>query len=577
MQRRDFLAWTGSGIVFGPSSLALFTPASPQKTFPIYGEGPLIASMIREQDAAIQRLLSSQNRNKTQRGYGGIPNPHGIETAMGTAIYIQYMATAYGIKESKYFHSDELFPALNQAIDFLLRIQHKDGSIDLHSTNFHSTPDTGFVVEPLAVAFGLLQKEKNDAFSSFLAKLKRFLLDAGRNLRGGGIHTPNHRWVVCMALARIHHLFPDPKNLTRIETWLGEGIDIDTDGQYTEKSTYIYSPLTNRCLITIARLLDKPKLLEPVRKNLEMTLFYLHPDGQLVTEASGRQDQYQKGSLRSYHYSYRYMALKDANGRFAAITRQIPRLLVASQLVRDLAYFQEDKTLLADLPEPAPLPENYEKLFSESGLARIRRGIWDATILAGNPTFFTMQHGEAVLQGIRVASAFFGKGQFQGEKLLREDQGYVLEQYLKGPYYQPYPKDELPGTGNWDQMPRSRRPQSQIQTYKAQIRVEEQENGCDIHIQITGTDHVPVAVELGFKKGGTLTGVEAVKGIPDAYLLNQQHGTYSLGQDQIRFGPGQVRHTWTQLRGALPKLDAMSVYLTGMTPFTHTVEIRKGK
>ena len=84
--------------------------------------------------------------------------------------------------------------------------------------------------------------------------VQTFLLRAADALTVGGIHTPNHRWVICMALARCFSLFPQIKYVDRIDQWLNEKIDIDPDGQFTEKSTSIYTPLTNRSLITMARL-----------------------------------------------------------------------------------------------------------------------------------------------------------------------------------------------------------------------------------------------------------------------------------------------------------------------------------
>ena len=188
----------------------------------------------------------------------------------------------------------------------MINCQYDDGTIDLPSTNFHSTPDTAFVVEPICIAYNLLAKDDQTSTAPTLDNLKSFLLKAGDALSVGGIHTPNHRWVVCMALARINQLFSNPKYLKRIDQWLGEGIDIDEDGQYHEKSTYHYTPLVNRCLITIARLVNKPALFDPVRKNLDMSLYYRHANGEVATESSGRQDKYQKGTMQSYYYPYHY-------------------------------------------------------------------------------------------------------------------------------------------------------------------------------------------------------------------------------------------------------------------------------
>lgn len=527
--------------------------------------------LIEANDRAIPAILARQVDQPGTRLHGGIPNGYGIPTAMGTAMSIQRMASAYIAESSVFYHSAEVLAALELTAAFLLRTQHSDGTIDLLATNFHSTPDTAFVVEPLCLAYTILQGKETPAL---LTALKNFLLSAGKALVVGGIHTPNHRWVVSMALSRLNALFPNPAYVKRIDRWLLEQIDIDPDGQYTERSTNTYTPLTNRCLITVARLLDRPELMEPVRKNLDMTLYYVHPNGELATEASGRQDKYQVGTLQHYYYPYRYMALQDSQPLFATMTAYIADKEGPEKLIRNLAYFQEDAYLLKTLPSPDSLPDSYEKAFPHSELVRIRRGNWDATLLATNPTLFTFQRGEAVLQGLRLASSFFGAGQVSGARIEQKEGAYIMEWELSKPYYQPYPEADIPGDGNWRKMPKANRKLSEVQQMKARIEIREVESGFDIRIRLNGTDYVPVSMEIGFRKGGKLQGVSTVPGIADAYLLESETGVYTYGEDRIEFGPGQAPHSGTQLRGALPKLDAMSVYVTGYTPFEWELRIR---
>jgi len=271
------------------------------------------------------------------------------------------------------------------------------------------------VVEPLCATYKLLQQTSKNEVEEILNLLEQFLKKAGEAFIVGGVHTPNHRWVVSMALSRLNELFPDKRYIKRIDEWLREGIDIDKDGQYEERSTYIYTPLTNRCLVTMAKLLKRPELLEPVRKNLNMTLYYIHPNGEVATEASGRQDQFRVGFMEHYYVPLRYMALKDGNGQFANLVNQIENT-VPEKLSGYLVYLLEDNYYSDVLPQPEPLPDNYIKEFPNSKLARIRRGNIDATILGDNPTFFTLSKGKAVLASVRMASAFFGRGQLSLKK-----------------------------------------------------------------------------------------------------------------------------------------------------------------
>jgi hypothetical protein len=575
MTRRHFLLASAAATSLGAATLHAATSGVVSAT-----PDDLIRELIRANDEQVPRVLQRQERGIAHPARGGVPNEYGMFTAHDAAGFISHLVASHAAPGSKYYHAAELVEPLQHAVRFLLKMQHDDGTIDLYSTNFHSTPDMGFVLEVIGAAATILKLDPWPQHEALQAALRTFILKGADALTTGGIHTPNHRWVVCAGLAWAHSLYPNPKYVRRIDQWLDETIDVDPDGQFTEKSTTVYSPIVDRALITVARLLDRPALFEPVRRNLEMTLYYVHPDGEVVTEASTRQDKYQRGSMGRYYYAYRYLALRDGNGRFAAMARQIEET-ARGKLAGELPAFLADPSLRRPLPANAALPTNYEKVFAYSGLVRIRREQASGTILAGNATLLSFRKGAAALEALRLASAFFGKGQFVGEKLEQQNGAYVLRQSLEGPYFQPLSRDQIAGGEHVKMAPngtlatnsRAVRARSNIQKLESIATITERNGAFEVRFDISGTDHVPVAIELAFRHGGQLHGVEPIPNINDAYLLKAGMGRYAFGGQTIEFGPGKTEHAWTQLRGALPKWDGQSVYVTGFTPFRMTLKI----
>jgi hypothetical protein len=63
--------------------------------------------------------------------------------------------------------------------------------------------------------------------------------------------------------------------------------------------------------------------------------------------------------------------------------------------------------------------------------------------------------------------------------------------------------------------------------------------------------------------------------VEEGFVLTEGYGTYRAGSDAIRFGPGAHAHMYTQVRGAEPKLDGPGVYITGFTPFDHTLTFER--
>ncbi len=569
MDRRKFVSLGAASLCVMPvMGIAAFTRSEAGKP---YRKPDWLIDQIRENDTWLQKMAAYKVTNKNDPFFGAYFNEAEIINPHSTCAFIKLAGCAVACPESAYYRSGLMIREMEEALGALLQLQHTDGTIDLMDTNFHSTPDTAFMVKRMAIVYPLLLAEKIPGSEKMMADYKTFLQRAGEALITGGIHTPNHRWVVSAALTRLHELWPDHRYQARINEWLGEHIDIDPDGQYTEKSTYGYSALVDRVLITISNGMQKPVLLDAVRKNLRMMHYYIHPNGEVVTEASNRQDKGQIGTMENYYYASRYMALLDNDGEMAAICRLIEKTSGLKPPQQFLDYFLAEPFLWKELPSEKALPVSYVKNFPYSGVVRIRRGEWDTTLLSNNAGWLTFHKTNAILQGMRIAASFFGKGQFQSENIVQENNRFILTNTLEGPYYQPYPKDQIPDDGDMSKMPRTNRQKSNIQYLTTTITVSESGQGIRVDIDMSGTDRVPVSMELIFRKGGQFTGVQKMTGKENAYLFGDPAGTYTMGNDTIHFGPGKIGHKGIQLRGALPAIDAPTVYLTGLTPFRHTL------
>jgi hypothetical protein len=563
----------------------------------------------REGQQFFARLLKSSNQTVARmlEQTGDVPQAR-AGRGVGRGSTVAALAAAYCAPESSFFQSAALIPLLENATKMFVDAQNKDGTLD--AGNLASPPDTAFVVEGLATALAVLRRANDRQLAQAEQNLTKFLLAAGEALVTGGVHTPNHRWVICSGLARINSLFPAAKYVNRIDEWLGEGIYIDSDGQFEERSAGIYSRVTVNAFVTMSRLLDRPALLDPVRRNLDMNLHYLHPDGEVETIGSRRQDQTMAISISNYYLQYRYLAIHENNPAYAAVVRSIESK-PGEGLVEGgnpVIYFLEEPLLKKSLPEGGAIPDSYSRIFSNSRLARIRRGNISATVyggsdwplgvasgLASNPTFFTFRNGAAVLQSVRMGGEFFGEGAFRSDTLEAGKNGYILHQRLDVPYYQPLPRHFRNAHGDysltpakdfrfWSKLDFPHRPMGNIQTLDQRVTIIEDSGRFELHFDISGHDRVPFLVELAFRTGGELTGTLQEVTTRDGdkvLLLKEGNLRYQAGNDIIEIGPGQAEHQMLNLsgpsyaaHGATLRAAGKRVYITGFTPFQKTIMIR---
>lgn len=532
--------------------------------------------------------------------------------ARAAARGLRTLTSVYVHGGSGHHHDGALIGPLGELADALADEQHDDGLWDQGAV--HSPPDTAFSIVDLNIAYALLDKDGEPSTQKLRGTVERILRKAGPGLAHGGVHTANHRWLVCSALTRIHRRWPDPSYPRRIDAWLAEGIDQLPGGEYSERSPTYSAVVTNPALLTIARFHDRHDLYAHVRDNLTASLYVTEPNGEVESVHSRRQDQAALRQLPEFWMQYRELAIRDGDGTFAAVAallrqRGAGQTFGETPLGDRLAEVLDRPELARELPAVKTLPTDFEHHDDSCRLVRVRRGERSASVFGGtdlpevhaissglstNPTFFKMRKGAAILDSLRLAPQFFSLGPFRSEGLERQGDAWRLHADVRAAFHQPLPrrhrrKDGLyPLTDDgrfWSAMDFPHRPK-EYRALRTEILVRETDGGgWDLSFDVADSA-VPLALELCFRRGGELSGegLEPVAGAKDTYQLVSGEATYAVGDDRITFGPGNgkggkqppvvepgERYTW--MNGSLTP-DGIRVLITGRSPLTYRMTLR---
>jgi hypothetical protein len=526
----------------------------------------------------------------------------------GLARRVKTLVAAYRSPGSALHGSRQAIAATMTHLRALRAVQTPTG-LFAGGDNVQSPPDSAFTVNDVCDAY-VLAAGAGPELRDVTAALAEIAGAATGSLLTGGVHTPNHRWELCAALARLHRSFPDDRLLDRVEEWLAEGVDIDAEGLYSERSAVYASLVTNPSLLLLAEVLGRTDLLDAVERNLATTLDLIRPDGTVETVHSRRQDQNHPFPLAPYLPHYRLLAIRTGRGDFARAARLAaadgiddPDLLAQTLLTPDLC-----RALPA--PDAEKLPRDrylptarlaahvsataHTVVYGGSDVPehrRIRSG------LACNPTFLRMFAGAAVLDAVRLSRVFFDLGPFRAADMEQlADNRYRLTQTLTTAYYQPLPKDRRRDDGAYRLVDEGRfsaamafpdRPQDEV-SHTTRVEVDLREDGADLRIDISGP-RVPWALELTFRPGGEPQG--AVPLGDGRWCLTTEPLTYRVGDDEIRVeadvetgqplaGPDRsdvLRYDPGQDYTVVGGTDATTgnrVYLGGLGPQTLTVALR---
>jgi hypothetical protein len=540
--------------------------------------------VVRQLDTHIGRVLARQVMDKGHRDCGGFIDGEGLvgPNSVSSASSLTY---AYLLEDSTYYHSGDLLERILLVGDFGRRRRRPSGNYDLLSTNFDSSPDTGFITKSLAPAVKAARAQTEDAGAQQIAEsLGELIFTGAAGMVTGGFHTPNHRWVIVAALAMARDLYPELDVMDTIDAYLGESIDISADGEYIERSTGVYNAVVNRSLIFAAEALSRPDLLEPVRKNLDFNYHLLHGDATVVTSISRRQDRGSRSVPTTLADGFHALAHIDDNGFYAA---------VADWLVEEggsatvcLPNFVRHPEWRTKKIEREPLRHQYAKIYPISGLWRVRRDHTSATAVAGLTAPFAVVSGQAEMS-VKMCSTFFATGQFVGEDFSGDENKvrmvhkgrnkiYPEKDYMGGIYWMPI--NEEVDAHNWQDV-RSRRRTYELEPLEVALEIEEVDGGFDLHIKTAGgVDDVPFQIECNFAPGGILETESAIvqgKAGNTAFLKNG-YALYKIGDDVIQVGPGENAHCMWSMRNSEVSQGDFRLLITTMAPLHRTLEVRCG-
>lgn len=575
----------------------------------------IYSKLVAVNDDWVKDGIDNQVKDSSSRYYGGITDPaNGIAWPShgGTPMVMAIWITALINEESKYYHDESLLARLELAAAYMLRFQHEDGTISPGWTNVHSPPDTGFVVVGLVQVYELLaaHAQQWEQLAKLTEAIKLFLDRTMPALLTGGCHTPNHRWVMTAALGFMYKLTGRQALWDRAQSWLAEGMDITADGEWTERSNGIYNAVSDVMLYHAAKLFERPDLLEPVRRNLQMMSYLVHPSGEVVTDYSGRQDFGQSYDMASYLLVASLMAAEDQDPLFAAIAELAgeatnhPGSLPNNALVGYLLY----PWLRGSVVQAGELPDSYRviingefsreqylsqmdaaghggriyhsRLHPDFGapVARQREGDTSVTVITETNSFFALRHGAARLLAVQVATSF-EPGFVKMQQMEVRDNGYLLSGAETKGYYGPVPAESLPASAAgsvspWYLLPHHLREITHEQHHAVQVELTEQAEGWKLQLRCKEPIDMMAQVTFVFGGEGAFSGSAVLAPVTEqAKFWTEGTVRYESSGDWIEITGGAQEHVAREIRNTSFAAGCQTLIVNLMTPYEKTFDI----
>lgn len=526
---------------------------------------------------ALEDAVARQATAEDDPRRGGVVN---LESSLPTARATGQFLTAclYQAARNPSALTEDRLRRMLEAVRFLRRVQRTTGRFDEPDCNIDSGPVTAFLLQQLLPALRATPPEVDSDLEPMLAELRPVIERGMTGMLDGGFHTPNHRWVWASALAQTA-AFLDIETPAVLGDILAEGIDIDADGAYLERSIETYDAVTDLSLLLLDEHVDWPDALPAVRRNLDFDTYLLHANGTVETCLSRRW-----GGLNKAPLTLAAAALAAADvlgeGRYAALARTFWQAGTPGSL-GPLAWLAWAATRHPrSLKMEGELPACYTRWFTANGLWRHRQGRTDASILSRSPDVLTFRHGGAQLARMTIRFSYFGAaGDFVGVPAAPPDEeGIVLDfdglQMPRRPGYE-MPLGRPVAPADWDGSLELRQ-QRQVDPQAAELTVRPVEAGVQFHLaNASGLEGVPAQIALDFPPSGRWrSACDIFEPAPgQSIVLLGGSASMHYGVDAIHIDthrpatePRARLHTWPAMRDSSPVGDLVRVVIPLVTP-----------
>ena len=537
-------------------------------------------------ESSVERQLREQMLDGPDRDRGGIRNPDTLVTDPRGSMFACNRWLALLLCPESRFHADAMLAGrIDALLDYMLRRQHPDGTIDLGNWR-HAPCEVGFTLpaachnlRKLQAAGGIPRKD------AILGKLGRFIENGGRAVREGQMYTANHRWTPGVAaLACVDEIFPHPGNLEKIEDYLDDGIDCTHDGIWYAERSPNYNMVADCGLLIAAEKLNRPELLEHVRRNLDYCLHVINPSGYAESGLSFRQDRGVPNAIFGSYSVYKIMAVQDANPVWAQAADVLLQESVARGRLDDfipvLQIFDRPGVRDEHLPR-GPLPVRYHRHWPNAGVVRVRDDRFAVTIKGnakpdddtgwggpvGEANFLAIHSGGAAIECVMVKFGYQPDQAFKPRHVEKTPNGYRLFYYWKGFHL------------HMTHRRHGRRDMWMAADLALTAGVKIEGHSVRLNVKADGLPHVPIAVELLIDPDGELLldGKKAPLAAGQRVWFDAAEARYSRGGDSIVIRPGLCEHRLPiqdlhVVTGNAEQRCARLV-LCGYSPFAHEVVV----